>query len=167
MPIALMHLHLPRRNASGSGSLGSRAWAWVHQFKLDRELADGADPGRSPALQARAHQLVGTHFRRELVAQLDAVLDKAEHPPHWHSVSLPVRALEVRAAHNALAALRQALKDPGAPCVRGVALAACLINDPDGPLYHQTGADIAQLADVATASLTAHAGRSGAEVGSA
>ena len=149
-----MHLSLHRRNASGPGLLGARAWAWLHQAELDRDLAGGADATDSPALRTRAKQLTGAHFRRELVAQLDAALDKAEHPPHWRSVSVPVRAFEVRAARASLTALRQALLDPGVPCVRGVALAACLINDPDGPLYRQTGADIAQLAESATMTLT-------------
>jgi hypothetical protein len=153
MLVALM-LHLSRHHASGSGSLGSRARAWVHQFELDRELADGADPARSPALQARAHQLLSGHSRRELVAQLDAVLTKAEHPPHWHSVSLPVRALDIHAARQSLEALRAALHDPAAPCVRGVAIAACLINDRSGPLYQrQSASAIAQLARAATVAL--------------
>jgi hypothetical protein len=155
-----MHLSLHRRSSSGPGLLGPRAWAWLHQAELDRELAGGADATDSPALETRAKQLIGPHFRRELVAQLDAALDKAEHPPHWRSVSVPVRACEVRAARDSLTALRQALLDAGVPSVRGVALAACLINDPDSPLYRQTGADIAQVAESATTALTAGAGSS-------
>ena len=155
-----MHLHLPRRHASGSDSFGSRAWAWLHQFELDRQLADGADPASSHALQARAHQLLSTRFRRELVAQLDGVLAKVEHPPHWHSVSLPVCAVEVSAAREALEALRQALQDPAVPSVQGIALAACLINDPDGPLYQrQHEVVITQLAEVTLAALTVGTGQ--------
>ena len=131
-----MHLQLPRRHVSGSDPLGSRAWAWFHQFELDRQLADGADPAGSLALQARGHQLVGAHFRRQLVAQLDCALAKAERPPHWHSVSLPVQAAEIGAAGEALAELRQTLQDPELASVRGIALAACLITDRNGPLYH-------------------------------
>jgi hypothetical protein len=128
----------------------------MHQFELDRELADGADPARSPALQARAHQLAGAHFRRELVAHIDGVLAKAEHPPHWHSVSLPVQAAEVHAARQPLQHLRAALLDPSTPCIQGVALAACLVNDPSGPLYQrQGGAAITRLAEEATAAMTA------------
>ena len=149
-----MHLHAPHRSALGLGSLSGRAWMWVHQFELDRELAEGADPTSSPALQARARRLQGTHFRHGLVAQIDVALVKAEHPPHWHSATLPIRALEVRAAREALLGLRQALEVPGALCAQGVALAACLLNDPCGPLYHPCGGgDIAQLADVATSAL--------------
>ena len=151
-----MHLHVPHRHAPGSGKLSGRAWAWMHQFELDRQLADGADTASSPALKTRARQLRTPHFREALVAELDTVLVKAEHPPHWHSPSLPVRSLEVHAARGALGALRQALAAPGVPCVQGIALAACLIHDPGGPLYHACASgDIGQLARQATVTLTA------------
>ncbi len=141
-----------------SDSLGSRAWAWTHQSELDRELADGADPAQSGALQTRAHQLLGGRLRRGLLAELDVVLAKAEHPPHWHSVSQPVQALEVQAARASLEMLRAALQQPAAGCVRGIALAACLINDHSGPLYHGHDATaITQLAQAATMALRANA----------
>ncbi len=150
-----MHLHLPRRRAPRSDSFGARAWVWVHQFELDRQLAGGADLESSPALQARAHQLLSTHFRRDLVAQLDGVLAKVDHAPHWHSVSLPVCVAQVRAARDALEALRQALQDTAVPSVRGVALAASLINDPDGPLHQRRHEiTIAPLAEIATEALS-------------
>ena len=164
-----MHLNVPHRPAPGSGSnsLSGRAWVWAHQFELDRELAEGADPTSSPALQTRARRLQRTDFRRGLVAQIDAALAKAEHPPHWHSASLPVRALEVRSARETLQALRQVLTAPGAPCVQGLALAACLLNDHHGPLYDPcTGGDIAQRADVATSALAAQPQRHRDQAGS-
>jgi hypothetical protein len=157
-----MQLRVRHRHASGSGSLSGRAWASVHQFDLDRRLADGVDPVSSPALQIRAHQLQAIHCRQHLVAQIDAALAKAEHPPHWHSARVPVRAVDVRAARDALGALRQALIAPEASCVRGLALASCLVNDSQGPLYRScTGRDVAQLANDATGALAAqrrHAG---------
>jgi hypothetical protein len=55
-----------------------------------------------------------------------------------------------------LQALRSALHSPAPPCVQGAALAACLLNDPDGPLYRPaTGGTIARLADAATSALSA------------
>jgi hypothetical protein len=149
-----MHLHLGHRDHANPGSLGSRAWVWLHQFELDRQLADGVDPASSPALQARAHVIVGARFRRELVAQLQCVLAKAEHPPHWHSSSLPVCAREVRAAREVLGALARALQTEAVPAARGVALAACLITDPHGPLYQRAAcSEISTLARDATARL--------------
>ena len=128
---------------------------WLHQFELDRQLADGADLAGSPALQARAELIVTTRFRTELAAHLHRVLAKAEHPPHWHSAALPVCAPEVRAARDDLEVLARALETAPAPAARGVALAACLINDPHGPLYQREacGEGIAAMARKATATL--------------
>jgi hypothetical protein len=146
-------LHLRRRNSKRSEALGTRVRAWCHQFELDRDLAAGADPSRAPHLQARADQLTSTHFRRELIAQLDGALAKADRPPHWHSASLPVQSEQVRAAEPSLRALRHALQGASV-CVQGAALAACLLNDPNGPLYHpHADSSIADLADAATAAL--------------
>jgi hypothetical protein len=139
-----MRLHLTQ---------ASRTWAWLHQFELDRALAAGADPSASPALSTRAHQLQSPHVRRELLAQLDSALARAEHPPHWHTPSLPVLAAEIRAAKADLEALRALLDGPAACAVRGIALASCLINDPTGPLYHPGETTIAELAQAACASI--------------
>lgn len=93
-------------------------------------------------------------FRRELVAHLECVQARAEHPPHWHSATLPVCAADIRTAKPALDLLAAALTADPAPAVRGVALAACLINDPHGPLYQAAaGADISALAGDANAQL--------------
>jgi len=83
----------------------------------------------------RAQLLVTARFRRHLVAELESVMARAEHPPHWHSASLPVCAASVRGAEDTLRRLAVALQVRRDPPVRGVALAACLINDPSGPLY--------------------------------
>jgi hypothetical protein len=41
--------------------------------------------------------------------------------------------------------------------LQGLALAACLLNDPEGPLYHPCSrGGLAQLADEATSALAAH-----------
>jgi hypothetical protein len=151
-----MQLRVPHRHAPGSGSLSGRAWAFVHQSELDRQLADGVDPGSSLALQTRAGQLQAIGCRRHLVAQIDEALAKAEHPPHWHSARIPVRATDIGAARDALGDLRQALLTCEAGSVPGLALAACLLNDPQGPLYHPCGqGEIAELADQATSALAA------------
>ena len=126
----LTHPHLPR-----PGSVGSHVSVWLHQFALDRRLADGEDPNGSPELHMRARLLVSARCRRHLVAELESVMARAEHPPYWHSVSLPVCAGSVRAAEDSLRRLAGALQTRRDPPVRGVALAACLINDPSGPLY--------------------------------
>jgi hypothetical protein len=149
-----LHDHLPHSSSRRSASLATRARAWCHQFDLDRELAAGTDPEGSPQLRARAQQLTSVHFRRELIAQLDGALIKAEHPPHWHSAGLPVQCRDVAAAADALRALRAALHAATSSRVQGIALAACLLNDPDGPLYQAwPDGTIARLADAATSAL--------------
>ncbi len=149
-----MHLHVPRRRSFDRDDHRSRAWVWLHQFELDRELAGGVDPDSSRALQIRAHQLTNPHFREELIAQLDCALCKADHPPHWRSASLPVRAREVQAARPQLEALREALCHRADLSVQGLAMAACLINDPTGPMFHQQPTTIGEAASAAIEHLT-------------
>jgi hypothetical protein len=149
-----MRLHLPHHHHRDDRSPGSRAWVWLHQFELDRQLAAGVDPAGSPALAARAQLITGGRFRRGLVDHIESALARAERPPHWHSATLPVCTGEIRAARQALGALARTLKEPGVSNVRGVALAACLVNDPHGPLYQRAGADeISSLAQDAVALL--------------
>jgi hypothetical protein len=163
----IMQLHVRHREDRGSDSLSARAWAWMHQLELDGDLAGGVDPASSPALLTRARQLQAIHCRQHLVAQIDAAMAKAEHPPHWHSARIPVRAVDVRAARDALGALRRALTTCETPCVRGLALASCLLNDFQGPLYRSCArGDVAQLADEATGVLAADQHHRAGSVGS-
>jgi hypothetical protein len=159
-----MRLHAPLHHHRNRGSLGSRAWVWLHQQELDRQLANGADPASSAALQARAQLIVTVRFRRELAAEIECVLAQAEHPPHWHTATLPVCVEEVCAARDALVALAGALRAPPVPPVRGAALAACLMNDTDGPLYQRArcgeisavATDAAAMIGCAPSAATAH-----------
>jgi hypothetical protein len=153
-----MHLHLshPHRPAGEAppDALGLRARVWRHQSELDRDLAAGAPPGQSREHEARARQLLSKRCRRELVAELDAALAKAEHAPAWHSASLPVQTAAISAARTELSSLRRALLECDALTLRGAALAACLLSAPQSPLYHACpGPTVAQLATAATAAL--------------
>ena len=149
-----MQLRVPYRHAVGSGSLSGRAGVWVHQLELDRQLADRVDPASSPALLTRARQLQAIGCRQQFAAQIDAALANADHPPHWRSVRIPVSAVDVRAARDALGGLREALLACEADGLPGLALAACLLNDLQGPLYHPCSrGEIARLADEARSAL--------------
>jgi hypothetical protein len=135
-------------------ALGLRARVWRRQFELDRDLAAGTLPGCSPEHAARARQLVSHRCRLELVAEIDAAFAKAEHPPPWHSASLPVQTAAVLEASAELGSLRRALMETAPQTVRGAALASCLLNDHGGPLYHAcAGPTVAQLACAAAAAL--------------
>ncbi len=149
-----MHLHLAHPHLPHRESLGSHLSVWLHQFELDRSLADGADPERSADLHMRAQVLVTGRSRRHLIAELESVMARAAHPPHWHSATLPVCAGAILDAEDSLRGLATALGTREDPPIRGVALAACLINDPAGPLYDRGTCDrISLLAREATAAL--------------
>src|ERR1700751_6180235 len=68
MSLHLAHPHLPH-----AGTFGSHVSVWLHQFELDRRLADGADPASSPDLRMRARVVAGPRSRRHLVAELESV----------------------------------------------------------------------------------------------
>lgn len=153
-----LHLPHPHRQQSGdapANPLGLRARVWSHQFELDRDFAAGALPDRSPEHEARARQLLSDRCRRQLVAELDSALMKADHPPHWHSASLPVQTVSVQRARAELDALRRSLLACERPSLRGAALASCLLSDPQGPVYSASpGPTVAQLAQAAAGALT-------------
>ena len=82
-------------------------------------------------------------------------MDRAAHPPYWHSATLPVCAGSVLDSADSLRRLATALQTCEDPPIRGVALAACLINDPAGPLYDPgLSPQISTLARDATEVLT-------------
>jgi hypothetical protein len=67
---------------------------------------------------------------------------------------------------DALLALQRALAAAEGPCVPGLALASCLLNDLQGPLYQPCpGGDLAQLADEARTALAAHQRQRAGQVG--
>lgn len=154
MHVHLPHPHRPQAADAPPGALGLRARVWRHQSELDRDLAGGAPPDRSPEHEARARQLLSQRCRRELVAELDTALAKAQHPPAWHSASLPVQTAAVRDARTELGSLRQALLEREPLALRGAALASCLLSDPQSALYRaRPGPTVAQFASAATAAL--------------
>jgi hypothetical protein len=138
------------------GSSRLRARVWLHQLELDRALAAGADWHASKELETRALQLQSEHFRRHLLATLDAVMTRAGQAPHWHTSSLPVQSPAFEDARDELEDLRQALFDGDEIPVCGLARAACLLDDPSGPLYRRPDGDVtltelAHLAAIACA----------------
>jgi hypothetical protein len=98
----LVHPHRPR----AACALALRARVWRHQFELDRDLADGARPDQTVEHEERARRLLSSRCRRFLIAELDtASIANTEHPPSWHSVTVPVQSAAVLAARLQLSAL--------------------------------------------------------------
>jgi hypothetical protein len=105
----------------------------LNRNSLDAALANGTNPGDSPALSLRAAQLRSTGVREHLAAALaDAVADARSGQPA--NVEHPQRG-EARACADQLTALAARLRSHQAVEVRGVAIVALLVND----RLHRTG----------------------------
>ena len=94
--------------------------------RLDRALADGADPASEPSLRQRARRLTSWRTRRRLAKALEDV----ERGP-----GLPVRHDQVLEARDLLSELTTALRSRERVSARGVLLARRIITDGCGPLY--------------------------------
>jgi hypothetical protein len=119
---------LPAR-AGLSDRLRSRLRAW----RLDQELARGADPLSDPALELRARRLLSPESRARIADTLEEVVSDACNPLR-PGAQVPLRGAGVNARPElqALAAAVRAHDDCEA---RGVALARLLIVDGASPLY--------------------------------
>jgi hypothetical protein len=134
-----------------------RLWPW-HQLmalsqaaRLDRALAEGANPEASAPMAARATQLTSTEFRRDLAAGLRRILVAAGEPAlpaaaqaplrAARPVRVPLRTTRISQSAPLLAELADQLLEPGPVPVRGVAMVTRLLADGSGPLYHQSARD--------------------------
>ena len=98
----------------------------LRSSRLDRALADGADPASEPSLRQRARRLTSWRTRRRLAKALEEV----ECGP-----GLPVRHDQVMEARDLLSELTTALRSRERVSARGVLLARRIITDGCGPLY--------------------------------
>lgn len=94
----------------------------VTHLRLDRRLAEGADPAGSTALALRARQLTSRGFRERLASSIDDLLRDAN------------RA-SIDAAHSELRHITEILRGPAPVYARGVALSRALVWDGRSPLY--------------------------------
>jgi hypothetical protein len=113
-----------------------RLWARWHGQRLDRALAEGADPRTSPLLAARAAAL-RTHRQREALASaIYHVLKDARCDPSAFSVRVPVARHEVELNRPELLGLAAELRQASTVSARGVAAIRLLVTDGnDSPLY--------------------------------
>lgn len=94
--------------------------------RLDRALAEGADPASEPGLCARARRVTSWRSRRRIAEALEQ-LDR--------DAGLPVRRDQLREADELLAELVSALRSRERVSARGVLLARRIVTDGCGPLY--------------------------------
>jgi hypothetical protein len=110
-----------------------RVW-WLRE-ELDERLAHGADPDTDPLLTRRAAQLTTRSTRTDIAEGLESAL--AEARKAWSvSARLPLRRAEIRACADDIVALAARLRDDEPIDVAGAAMAASLVFDGTGPIYH-------------------------------
>jgi hypothetical protein len=130
-----------RRSSERFASLAKRQAlrpaAFVRRFRLDSELAAGADPRSRPTLALRADQLVHRHYRRRLAASVERLVREADADRgYWFSAAIPFLHDQVAEARGTLLAIVEALRAPESIQPRGVAMVAQLLMDPaTSPLY--------------------------------
>jgi len=123
----------PRRFRS---QLAVRFRARLHAPSLDRELASGIAPWRSPLHAARALVLTSERNRRGLARSLERLVEQAQHPrSHYRgAVIYPCRE-QVIEALPALLIIAGRLRSAGPIDARGMARLNILLSDGSGPCY--------------------------------
>ena len=116
--------------------LAVRLRARLHAPSLDRELASGIAPWRSPLHAARALQLTGDRNRRGLARSLERLVEHAQQPRSQHrgAVVYPCRE-QVLEALPALLTMAGRLRCADPIDARGVARLNILLSDGIGPCY--------------------------------
>jgi hypothetical protein len=134
---------LPRRRLRRRYQPAAWLLARVRAPWIDRELAQGVAPWRSPAHAARALQLTTTRQRRALAAGLERMVEHAERPasPCRITTVIPPCREQVREALPLISAITSRLRD-GAPLdPRGVARLKAVITNGAGPCYTRSHVD--------------------------
>jgi hypothetical protein len=131
------------------GGLWLRVRARWRAAELDRRLAEGADPMLSDELSLRVGMLGSGTSTLRMAARIRRAVEAANgrHPP---LLSTRLRRAAVRENEDALLALAVRLRDGRPLGVRGLALAARLMEDHGSPMYRGG----ASLADAVLEALT-------------
>ena len=108
----------------------------VRRDELDRALASGLDPGRSPELAFRAARLVQDRYRRSLARCLRLVVEQVD-GAFWVARVNPrqIQQPAIRADRQALVSLIDRLENPRPVLAEGVAIAERLMTDLHSPLF--------------------------------
>jgi hypothetical protein len=108
----------------------------LFRWRLDEEIAAGADPRARPDLALRAAQLVRPRYRRRLAGCVEKLV--AEYDANrgwWLSAAVPFLRDQVGEARETLLAIASALRANGPVGPRGVAMLSKLLMDSGSPLY--------------------------------
>ena len=131
-----------QRQTSPSDATGTiRSWAYgvAHRRDLTRALAQGAEPGSSPALARRAAQLTDAHHRRALARSLRRIIADAHDPQAGRARAIIVRRGPVLDAESLIDAVASRLAAPKPVRAQGVAQLERIITNADhSPLYNRS-----------------------------
>jgi hypothetical protein len=116
--------------------LAARLRARLHAPSLDRELASGIAPWRSPLHAARALALTGERNRRGLARSLERLIEHAQRPRGQYrgAVVEPCRE-QVIDALPMLLGIAGRLRSADPIDARGIARLRILLSDGNGPCY--------------------------------
>ena len=118
-----------------------RRWARVVAralaSSLDRQLAAGRSPESTHLLATRASQLVSAVMRRELVQNIEHLLELANRPAGVRSPRVLARRQAIIDVEPDLRTMLTKLAIPLPTSARGVAIVRMLLTDGTGPLYNQ------------------------------
>jgi hypothetical protein len=130
----------------------------LRRGRLDRALAEGADPSSTPELARRAEQLTSARRRRVLADGLEQALRHADGQAPRLSSAPPVSRREVRAARAEILRLSSVLRDGEPVAPAGVAQLQLLLTDGIGPLHRTVReGDLSEAARAASEALLAQA----------
>lgn len=135
----------------------ARLLARLRGWRLDAELAGGADPTSRPELAARAAWLRRTRQRGQLAAGLEHVVRECDRRPGL-TASPPLHRPTIRAARSDLLALAAQLKGSEPLQARGIAMVRRLLVE-DTSALHVGGVD--ELRDALSAIRAALGGGEG------
>jgi hypothetical protein len=102
---------------------------------LDRQLAVGVEPWRSPLHATRARQLTSHRNRRRLARSLERLIEEAESPRHGLTAVVPPAPARVREARPQMLTLSARLRGDRPVAARGIAVLKDLLSDGGGPFY--------------------------------
>jgi hypothetical protein len=109
--------------------------ARLRAYSLDRGLAHGIEPWRTPVLAARARQLTGKRNRRSLARCLERLVEQAEEPPPAFSAAVHPSRPCVQEARPLLLTVAARLRAGEPVDPRGVAALRNLLTDGTSSVY--------------------------------
>jgi hypothetical protein len=113
---------------------GASVRARLRSTSVDRELASGMAPWRSPVHASRALQLTTPRRRRVLAASLERLIDHAERPRGITAAIAPCPE-QVADARSLIRRVAAQLRSDGPVDARGVVRLEALLCDGNGPCY--------------------------------